>query len=131
MWESRLSGSVRDRVATRATGEIQWHRRETRWTTENTNFTLRFGERPVYSKPPVFLPRSRVRAWIVVPWSPLGVGGGRWASLEPGKSAEHQAAERVTLSPTPLGSVGKRNPCFRIQVLDGARRFARRSGQSR
>jgi hypothetical protein len=39
-WEIRLSGSVRGRVATRAMGEILWHRRETRRETENTNFAL-------------------------------------------------------------------------------------------
>jgi hypothetical protein len=39
-WEIRLSGSVRGRVATRAMGEILWHRRETRRQTENTNFAL-------------------------------------------------------------------------------------------
>ena len=50
-WESRLSGSARGRVATRAMGEILWHRRETRRPTENTNFALQSGERPVYSKP--------------------------------------------------------------------------------
>jgi hypothetical protein len=51
MWESRLSGSARGRVATRTTGEIMWHRRETRRLTENTNFALPSGECPVYSKP--------------------------------------------------------------------------------
>jgi hypothetical protein len=50
-WESRLSGSERGRVTTRAMGEILWHRRETRRLTENTNFALQFGERPAYSKP--------------------------------------------------------------------------------
>jgi len=49
-WESRLSGSERDRVTTRAMGEILWHRRETRRKTENTNVALRSGECPVYSK---------------------------------------------------------------------------------
>ena len=49
-WEIRLSGSERDRVTTRAMGEILWHRRETRRKTENTNVALRSGECPVYSK---------------------------------------------------------------------------------
>jgi len=51
MWESRLSGSERGRVATRTTGEIVWHRRETRRKTEKTNVALPFGECPAYSKP--------------------------------------------------------------------------------
>jgi len=51
-WESRLSGSARGRVATWTTGEIMWHRRETRRQTENTNIALPSGECPVYSKPP-------------------------------------------------------------------------------
>ena len=49
-WESRLSGSVRDRVSTRAMGEILWHRRKTRRKTEKTNFALKLGECPIYSK---------------------------------------------------------------------------------
>jgi hypothetical protein len=32
-------------------GAIWWHRRETRRTTENTNFALKSGECPIYSKP--------------------------------------------------------------------------------
>jgi hypothetical protein len=51
MWESRLSGSERGRVATRTTGAILWHRRETRRQTENTNYALPSEECPVYSKP--------------------------------------------------------------------------------
>ena len=51
-WESRLSGSERGRVATRTTGGIMWHRRETKRPTENTNFALPSGKCPVYSKPP-------------------------------------------------------------------------------
>jgi hypothetical protein len=31
-------------------GEILWHRRETRRQTENTNFALRLGSCPTYSK---------------------------------------------------------------------------------
>jgi hypothetical protein len=50
MWESRLSGSERGRVATRTTGDIMWHRRKTRRQTENTNFALPSGECQVYSK---------------------------------------------------------------------------------
>jgi len=49
-WESRLSGSEGGRVATRTTGEIMWHRRETRRQTEKTNIALPSGECPVYSK---------------------------------------------------------------------------------
>jgi hypothetical protein len=50
MWESRLSGSVRGGVTTQAKGEILWHRRETRRQTAKTNFILRPGEFPAYSK---------------------------------------------------------------------------------
>jgi len=32
-------------------GDMLWHRRETRRTTENTNFALQSGECPIYSKP--------------------------------------------------------------------------------
>jgi hypothetical protein len=58
MWESRLSGSERGRVATRTTGAILWHRRETRRQTENTNFALPSGECPAYSKPEIPLTRN-------------------------------------------------------------------------
>jgi len=51
MWESRLSGSARGWVTTRAMGEILWHRRETRRQTEKTNVALQPGEFPAYSKP--------------------------------------------------------------------------------
>jgi hypothetical protein len=51
MWESRLSGSEKGRVATRTTGAILWHRRETRRQTENTHFALPSGKCPAYSKP--------------------------------------------------------------------------------
>jgi hypothetical protein len=51
MWESRLSGSESGRVATRTTGEILWHRRETRRQTENTSVALPSEECPAYSKP--------------------------------------------------------------------------------
>jgi len=51
MWESRLSGSERGRVATRTTSEILWHRQETRRQTENTNVALPFGECAAYLKP--------------------------------------------------------------------------------
>jgi len=50
MWESCLSGSERDWGATRTMGKIAWHRRVTRRQTENTNFTLKSEESPVYSK---------------------------------------------------------------------------------
>ena len=50
MWESRLSGSVRGGGTTQAKGEILWHRRETRRQTAKTNFILRPGEFPAYSK---------------------------------------------------------------------------------
>ena len=65
MWESRLSGSERGRVATRTMGEILWHRRETRRQTENTNVALPSGECPAYSQ--------KVYSWGV----PTGLSPGR------------------------------------------------------
>jgi len=46
-----MSGSARGRVATRTTGAIMWHRRETRRQTEKTNIALPSGKCPVYSEP--------------------------------------------------------------------------------
>ena len=43
VWESRLSGSERGRSSTMTMVEIQWHRRESRRQTENTNFDLPSG----------------------------------------------------------------------------------------
>ena len=49
MQESCLSGSVRGWATTQITGEILWHRWETRRQTEKTNFILTSGEFPAYS----------------------------------------------------------------------------------
>ena len=68
MWESCLSGSVRDWVTTQITGVILWHRRETRRQTENTNITLKPGESPIYSK------NSTVRDERGA-WGNVGYGG--------------------------------------------------------
>jgi hypothetical protein len=62
MWESRLSGSERGRVATWTTGEIMWHRRETRRQTENTNVALPFG-----SARPTQNPAMRVTSFLLCP----------------------------------------------------------------
>jgi len=51
MWASRLPDSARGQAATQTTGEIMWHRRETRRQTANTNLALPSGDCPVYSKP--------------------------------------------------------------------------------
>jgi hypothetical protein len=58
--EIRLSGSVRGRVATRARGEILWHRRKTRRATENTNFALQpRGAPDLLETPDSVRPRTR------------------------------------------------------------------------
>jgi len=86
-WESRLSGSARGRVATRTTGEIMWHRRETKRPTENTNIALPSGECPVYSKPRILLTRVQT-------------GSGEW----PSSDRMDRALGRLHMSLSPLGS---------------------------
>jgi hypothetical protein len=64
-WESRLSGSVRGWVTTQITGEILWHRWETRRQTEKTNLTLTSGEFPAYSNSLVKVDRTEIAVRVI------------------------------------------------------------------